>query len=143
MSLGRFDPSGESAEPLAEINTTPMVDVMLVLLVIFIVTAPLLTPAIRMDLPRAEGRSAPQEASAVQLSIDAQGRVYWDGIALASDDALARRMSEAAASTPPPGLQVRADREVRYERLAVILATAQRAGLNRLAFITEPQDKRR
>lgn len=143
MSLGRFDPSQDASEPLAEINTTPMVDVMLVLLVIFIVTAPLLTPAIRLDLPRAEGRTQTQEPVTVQLSLDAQGRVYWDGVALDSDEALAQRMAEAAARTPPPGLQVRADREVRYERLAVLLASAQNAGLSRLAFITEPQDKRR
>lgn len=143
MSLGRFDSSQEASEPLAEINTTPMVDVMLVLLVIFIVTAPLLTPAIRLDLPRAEGRAQTQEPVTVQLSLDAQGRVYWDGVVLDSDEALAQRMAEAAALSPAPGLQVRADREVRYERLAVLLASAQNAGLSRLAFITEPQDKRR
>jgi biopolymer transport protein ExbD len=143
VSLGRFDPSQEAIEPLAEINTTPMVDVMLVLLVIFIVTAPLLTPAIRLDLPRAEGLTQGTVPVAVQLSLDARGQVYWDGEALDSDDALAKRMTEAAAQNPPPALQVRADRDVRYERLAVVLASAQNAGLSRLAFVTEPQDKRR
>ena len=143
MSLGRFDPSQVASEPLAEINTTPMVDVMLVLLVIFIVTAPLLTPAIRLDLPRAEASAQAQEPVTVQLSLDAQGRVYWDGVGLDSDAALEERMAEAASQRPVPGLQVRADREVRYERLAVVLASAQNAGLNRLAFITEPQNKRR
>lgn len=142
MSLGRFESSDDHSAPLAEINTTPMVDVMLVLLVIFIVTAPLLTPSIRLELPRAESRSTPQEAMTVQLAIDARGQVYWDGTPLDTDEALIQRMTDAAGQTPPPGLQIRADREVRYERLAIVMAAAQAAGLNRLAFVTEPKTQR-
>ncbi|MFZ9406247.1 MAG: ExbD/TolR family protein [Burkholderiaceae bacterium] len=140
MSLGRFGADDEPSSPMAEINTTPMVDVMLVLLVIFIVTAPLLTPAIRLDLPRAEGRAGLAAETTVLLAIDAQGRVYWDGEALGSDEALAERMRQAAQTETPPSLQVRADREVRYERLAIVMAAAQQAGLSKLAFVTAPAD---
>jgi biopolymer transport protein ExbD len=140
MSLGRFGSQEEPSAPMAEINTTPMVDVMLVLLVIFIVTAPLLTPAIRLDLPRAEGQAGQAADATVLLAIDAQGKVFWDGEALESDEALGERMRQAAKVDPLPSLQVRADREVRYERLAIVMAAAQQAGLSRLAFVTAPTD---
>jgi biopolymer transport protein ExbD len=142
MSLGRFGHDEEPSSPMAEINTTPMVDVMLVLLVIFIVTAPLLTPAIRLDLPRAQGRAGQAAESTVLLAIDAQGQVYWDGEALDSDEALGERMRQAAQTESLPSLQVRADREVRYERLAIVMAAAQQAGLSKLAFVTAPTDAR-
>ena len=138
MSLGRFGIDAEPSAPMAEINTTPMVDVMLVLLVIFIVTAPLLTPAIPLDLPRVQAQAGLASESVVKLSIDARGQIYWDGALLATDETLRERMQQAAAAEPTTALQIRADREVRYERLAVVMAAAQQAGLARLAFVTDP-----
>lgn len=137
MSLGRFGIDAEPSAPLAEINTTPMVDVMLVLLVIFIVTGPLLTPVIPLDLPRVQAQAGPASESVVKLSIDARGQIYWDGALLATDETLRERMQQAASAEPAPALQIRADREVRYERLAVLMSAAQQAGLARLAFVTE------
>jgi biopolymer transport protein ExbD len=143
MSLGRFGTNTEPSEPMAEINTTPMVDVMLVLLVIFIVTAPLLTPAIPLDLPRVQAQAGLASEAVVKLSIDARGQVYWDGTLLPTEEALRERLQQAAAGESAPALQIRADREVRYERLAIVMAAAQQAGLARLAFVTDPDPAQR
>ena len=123
---------------MAEINTTPLVDVMLVLLVIFIITAPLLTHAIRLDLPQASAEPAAETPETVALSIDASGGLYWNNEPVAGIDALAQRLAEAAAKTPPPDLHVRADRETRYQWIAEVMSAAQRAGISGIAFVTDP-----
>jgi len=143
MSLGRFGTDAEPSGLMAEINTTPMVDVMLVLLVIFIVTAPLLTPSIALDLPRVQAPSSPANEAVVNLSLDARGQIYWEGTLLPTEEALRERLQQAAAGESAPALQIRADREVRYERLAIVMAAAQQAGLARLAFVTDPDPAQR
>jgi len=139
MSLGRIGTESEPSAPMAEINTTPMVDVMLVLLVIFIVTAPLLTPSIKLDLPQVQARAGLADNAVVNLAIDARGQIYWDGALLETEDQLRERLQQAAGAQPTPAMQIRADREVRYEQLAVVMAAAQQAGLTRLAFVTDPE----
>lgn len=136
MAMGSFGRHGHNA-PNAEINTTPLVDVMLVLLVIFILTAPLFTHTVKLDLPQASAQPDPEPPPAVTLSLDGEGHLYWDNRAL-SDDELAAKFAETAAREPVPELQLRADRETRYQRLAEIMAAAQQAGLKRIGFITEP-----
>lgn len=143
MSFGSFGDSSSGAgpaspAPMAEINTTPLVDVMLVLLVIFIVTAPLLTHGIRIDLPKAAATAAPEEPRTVVLAIDAEGRAYWNDEPVADPD-LPRLMAEAAGTEPQPELHLRADQGTRYQRLAEIMAMARNAGLSRLGFVTEPR----
>ncbi len=123
--------------PMAEINVTPLVDVMLVLLVIFIITAPLLARALKLDLPQAEAPPAVVQPQTIQLVVDAAGAMRWNGEPIGSDE-LAARLAKAAAQSPQPEVHLGADRAVRYEHVAAVLAAAQKAGLKQLAFVTEP-----
>lgn len=137
-SFGGFERPEASRRIMADINVTPLVDVMLVLLVIFIITAPLLSYAIRLDLPKESAPATDAAAPSVALSIDAEGRLYWNNDAL-SDDELRARVAAAARLPDPPELQLRADKATRYERVAFVLAVAQQAGLSRLGFVTDPE----
>lgn len=140
MSFGNFqDQSGGSthSQPMAEINTTPLVDVMLVLLVIFIVTAPLLTHGIRIDLPKARSGASPEQPETVTLALDRDGRLYWNEEPI-SEAELSGRMALAARRDPQPELHLRADLNTRYQRLAEVMAMARNAGLSRLGFVTDP-----
>ena len=137
MTFGGFDESRHAA-PMAEINVTPMVDVMLVLLVIFILAAPLFTHGLRLDLPGAASAPLPAPPATVVLSIDAAGKLFWNDDAIAPG-ALATRMATAAAQTPQPDLQLRADRATRYEVIAEVLSTAQANNLLKIGFVTEPK----
>jgi biopolymer transport protein ExbD len=143
MGIGQFSSSrsnqGDNRHmlPMSDINVTPMVDVMLVLLVIFIITAPLLTHAIKLDLPKTQAAEAPAQAQAITLSFDAQGRLYWDQDALPLSQ-LEARLQQAASRQPQPELQLRADKGTRYEIIAQVMAAAQAQGLTRIGFVTEP-----
>jgi biopolymer transport protein ExbD len=136
MAFGGFDNNRQGA-PMADINVTPMVDVMLVLLVIFIITAPLFTHAVKLDLPSAQSAPAPEKPETVTLSINAAGEVFWNDGPVAQAD-LPTRMAEAAKKQPPPELQLRADKSTRYEVIAQVMAAAQNNGLSKLGFVTEP-----
>jgi biopolymer transport protein ExbD len=137
MAFGGFERQPGPSQPMAEINVTPLVDVMLVLLVIFIITAPLLSYAIKLDLPNDPAPAAEPAPATIRLSIDAAGAVYWDGDPLA-DGELTRRMAAAAKAATLPEVHVRADKATRYERIAFVLSTAQQAGLAKIGFVTEP-----
>ncbi|MCL4747880.1 MAG: biopolymer transporter ExbD [Burkholderiaceae bacterium] len=139
MAFGGFDQRGAS-QPMSEINTTPLVDVMLVLLVIFIITAPLLTHSIKLDLPNAQASASADKPETVTLSIDASGAIYWNDVAVADEFVLAQRFAQAAARLPQPELHLRADRETRYQRIAEVMSAAQRAGIARIGFVTDPRD---
>ena len=136
MAFGGFD-KHRSAAPMAEINMTPLIDVMLVLLVIFIITAPLFTHAIRLDLPKAVSAPAPQTPQTITLSIDDASRLYWDGKALTLDD-LRARLIQAGKAAQPPELHLRASRATRYDVIAQVMSAAQQAGVDRIGFVTEP-----
>lgn len=141
MAFGGFNDNRQPA-PMSEINVTPMVDVMLVLLVIFIITAPLFTHAIRLDLPSAAAVAAPEKPDTVTLSVDATGAIFWDnGAAPVTMDELNRRLASAAQKMPQPEIQLRADRSTRYEVIAQVMAAAQSSGLSRLGFVTDPNDQ--
>ena len=137
MAFGGFERQSGPSQPMAEINVTPLVDVMLVLLVIFIITAPLLSYAIKIDLPNDPAPAAEPAPATVKLSIDAAGTVYWDGEAVTDAD-LATRMATAAKAKTLPEIHVRADKATRYERIAFVLSSAQQAGLAKVGFVTEP-----
>jgi biopolymer transport protein ExbD len=137
MPFGGFERHGGTQQPMSEINVTPLVDVMLVLLVIFIITAPLLSYAIRLDLPNDPAPAADVVPATVRLSIDASGQVYWASDVV-SDDEVRVRLATAARQSPLPELNLRADKATRYERIAFVLSTAQQAGLARIGFVTEP-----
>lgn len=138
MSFGSFDEGGKT-QPMAEINTTPLVDVMLVLLVIFIITAPLFQQAVPIDLPRVSSTKLDDKPKVIQLAIDADGRLYLNS-APAERDVVEAHFIAAAAGNPE--LHLRADRATRYERLAEIIAAAQRAGIVKIAFVTEAEPSR-
>ncbi len=136
MSFGRFN-QDKPAQPMSEINVTPMVDVMLVLLVIFIIGAPLFTHAIRLDLPAAEVTPAPQATQAIVIAIDGHGVTYWNETPIILDE-LSSRLSLAAQTMPQPELQLHADKATRYEAIAQVMAAAQNHGLTKIGFVTAP-----
>jgi biopolymer transport protein ExbD len=138
MAFGAFN-HHRNPGPMADINVTPMVDVMLVLLVIFILSAPMFTGAVQLELPKAQ---APAAASApvatVTLSIDGKGRIFWNNDPV-EQDGLETRLIEAARLDPQPVLQLRADKDTRYEVVAQVMAAAQSNGLTKLGFVTDPK----
>ena len=138
MAFGGFEQRGAS-QPMSEINTTPLVDVMLVLLVIFIITAPLLTHSIKLDLPNAQAPAGAEKPETITLSIDARGGLFWNNEPVADVPALAARFSEASKREPQPELHRRADRETRYQRIAEVMSAAQQAGLAKIGFVTDPK----
>ena len=121
---------------------TPLIDVMLVLVVIFIITAPLLTSAIRLDLPTANTASSDSGASRIMLSVDKSGQTFLDDHPVALTE-LAAELARASAADPDTELQLRADADVPYGRVVEIMGIAQAAGLGRIGFVAEPQDKDR
>jgi biopolymer transport protein ExbD len=124
-------------EVMNEINMTPLVDVMLVLLIIFIITVPVMKHAVTIELPRASSQPQDVKPETIRLSVDAQGRYFWNDEPM--DDApLAARLATQAARSPQPELHIRGDKAVRYERVAHVMAQVQRAGLKKIAFVTEP-----
>jgi biopolymer transport protein ExbD len=137
MPFGGFERHDAASPRMSEINVTPLVDVMLVLLVIFIITAPLLTYGIRLDLPNEAAPATPPEATTIRLSIDGSGQVFWEAEPV-TDEVLRERFVKSGAESNAPEVHLRADKETRYERIAFVLAAAQQAGLTKIGFITEP-----
>ena len=136
MAFGSFNPQRQPSM-MSDINVTPMVDVMLVLLIIFIITAPMLTHSVKLDLPQAQAQASAQQADTVSIAIDGKGAVYWNEEAV-GEDALAVLMADAALLDPQPELQLRADKNTRYEVVALVMAAAQSKGLTKLGFVTDP-----
>jgi biopolymer transport protein ExbD len=136
MAFGGFD-SGGDQKPMAEINMVPLIDVMLVLLVIFIITAPLLTHSVKIDLPKASSNPNITQPEHVQIGIRQDGRVFWNGVQAEKAD-LQQRMSQAATLDPQPEIHIRADRLVHYEKVAQVMSMAGKAGLKRIGFVTDP-----
>jgi len=126
--------------PMSEINTTPLVDVMLVLLVIFIITAPLLTHAVKIDLPQATSQPSPEKPDIIDIAIDGAGTMYWNDQAVTLEE-LNARLHEVADKDPQPELHIRADKETRYQVLAEVMAYAQNAGVQKLGFVSDPTPK--
>ncbi len=129
--------SSVNTAPMSEINTTPLVDVMLVLLVIFLITAPLLNQAIPIDLPRAESMYSPDDAKAVQLAIDGSGAVHINRIETPFDQLESALRNATDVSGQSLELHLRADRQTQYERVAQVMAAANRAGITKISFVTE------
>ncbi|MDP3876333.1 MAG: biopolymer transporter ExbD [Methylobacter sp.] len=137
MSSGGFSGDNHHSQPMAEINTTPMVDVMLVLLVIFIITAPLLTHAVKIDLPQAISQANQEKPDTVTLSINAEGKLFWNDTPFENAE-LVSRLTTEAQKTPQPELHLRAERITPYQKLAEIMSAAQSAGIVKIGFITDP-----
>ncbi|TDR04155.1 ExbD/TolR family protein [Paraburkholderia silvatlantica] len=120
-----------------EINMTPLVDVMLVLLIVFMVTIPVIRHAVKIDLPHASSQKEDTKPAQINISIEADGTVLWDGTQV-DDAALAQKIAAAAQTTPQPELHLNADRKVQYERVAQVMSAAQSGGLTKLGFVTDP-----
>lgn len=130
--------AGNHAAPMSEINTTPLVDVMLVLLVIFIITAPLLTHAVKIDLPQASSQPLPEKPEVISVAIDGTGNMYWNDAPIVQGE-LRVKLQQIADKKPQPELEIRADKETRYQILAEVMADAQNAGVTKLGFVSEPK----
>ncbi|MDP2007506.1 MAG: biopolymer transporter ExbD [Rubrivivax sp.] len=137
MAFASFD-RNRSQAPMAEINMVPLIDVMLVLLVIFIVTAPLLTHAVKLDLPRVSSQPNLPPPEKIDFAIDAAGQRYWNGEPV-TREAAALRFTRAGQQTPQAQVHLRADQATAYRAVAETLADATRAGLTRVGFVSEPK----
>ena len=131
-----FEAREDNDEVMSEINMTPLVDIMLVLLIIFIITVPVIQHAVKVELPRASSTRDRTPPENLQLSIDAQGRLFLGKQAVAAD-ALQERLHEQAVREPQPPLYIRGDKQVPYEHVAQAMSAAQRAGLRQIGFVTE------
>ena len=134
MAFGTQD---ESDEVMNEINMTPLVDVMLVLLIIFIITVPVMKHSVNVDLPRATNQPENIKPETVRLTVAADGKYFWNERQVTEDE-LYPLLQVEAAKEPQPDLHIRGDKEVRYERVAQAMAAAQRAGVRKIGFVTEP-----
>jgi len=134
MAIGTQD---DSDEVMSEINMIPFIDVMLVLLIIFIITVPVIKHAVNIELPQASVAKVQDKPDNIRLAVDAQGQYFWNDQPV-DDVAFAQRLAQAAAQEPQPELHIRGDKAVRYERVAQAMAAAQKAGVRKIGFITEP-----
>jgi biopolymer transport protein ExbD len=137
MAFASFDNRGGNA-PVSDINMVPLIDVMLVLLVIFIVTAPLLTHAVKLDLPKVSSQANQLRPDKIEFAIDGAGQRFWNGEPVARDEA-ARRFVTEGKKQPQPEVHLRADQAVAYRAVAETLADASKAGLSKIGFVSEPE----
>jgi len=135
MGFGRLERTS-GPQPMSEINMTPLIDVMLVLVVIFIITAPLLASSIKLDLPKSDAAKAGDAPQSVMLVIDKAGQTYLDDKAVQPDE-LARKLAQIAGQNPETEVQLRADEAVPYGRVVEAMGAAQKAGLNRIGFVAD------
>jgi biopolymer transport protein ExbD len=134
MAFGTQD---DADEVMNEINMTPLVDVMLVLLIIFIITVPVMKHAVPVDLPRASNEREVVKPETIRLSVTADGKYHWNESSI-SDEELEPRLQAEARKDPQPDLHIRGDKDVRYERVAQAMSAAQRAGVRKIGFVTDP-----
>jgi len=128
---------GSSDEPMLDINTTPLIDVMLVLLIMFIVTIPIMTHAVKLDMPRPNPNAVepPLPPEIIELEVDFDGTLYWNTTPVDNFGTLERYFSIEAQKDPQPELHIRANKRAKYDNIAKVLALAQRQGLNKIGFV--------
>jgi len=137
MAFGSFDSKGAGSHTVSEINMVPLIDVMLVLLVIFIITAPLLAHSIRIDMPQVSAEQIQEDPKTIDLAIDADGKLFWDEKPVAMDE-LPGRFQVSAQDQPQPEIRIRADQNTRYDVLAKVMGAARKAGMGKIGFVTAP-----
>jgi biopolymer transport protein TolR len=137
MAFGRLERT-QASQPMSDINMTPLVDVMLVLVVIFIITAPLLASSVRLDLPATDAARPNDAPRFVTVALDAQGKLFLNDKPVTQAQ-LAGRLAESARQSPDTEVQLRADEKVPYGRIVEVMDAAQKAGLNRIGFVAEPR----
>jgi len=136
MNVGRA--GGDEDEVVSTINTTPLVDVMLVLLIIFLITIPVVTTSIPVTLPKERNEIRETKPENIVLSVDSVGRIYWNDLRIPTTNALIDRLKKIAVLTPQPEVQIRGDGGANYDSIGRIIYACQRAGIAKVGFITEP-----
>jgi biopolymer transport protein ExbD len=136
MSVGPS--SGEEATVMANINTTPLVDVMLVLLIIFLITIPVITKTVKVDLPRAVNIPTQTKPENITIAVDKNGNIYWNDRAIPNREELLAHVKTAAVVKPQPEVHIRADKDARYESVGRVIFALQLGGIVKVGFITEP-----
>jgi biopolymer transport protein ExbD len=136
MSIGSS--GGDEDQIVSAINTTPLVDVMLVLLIIFLITIPVVTTSIPVTLPKERNEIRETRPENITISVDAQGRIFWNDLNIKTNDALIERLKKIAVLVPQPEVQIRGDGTGRYEGVGRVIYACQRAGIAKVGFITEP-----
>ncbi len=139
MAFGRLQRPGAS-QPMSDINMTPLIDVMLVLLVIFIITAPLMSSSLRLDLPKTQGATPTDAPQFVTVAVNAQGQLFWGDDAVSADQ-LQAKVRSSAQRNPATEVQLRADQAVPFGRIAELIGLVQAGGLTRVGFVTETAAK--
>jgi biopolymer transport protein ExbD len=135
MSIGGLD---DEDKPMSEINTTPLVDVMLVLLILFLITIPVITQSVKVDLPKAANIPTATKPENINIAVDIEGNVYWNTALVPDQDALLERIKTVAVMDPQPEIHVRGDRGTAYEHIGRVIVICQRGGISKVGFITEP-----
>jgi biopolymer transport protein ExbD len=138
MSISTGGGPGEDEEPLSAINTTPLVDVMLVLLIIFLITVPVITQSVKVDLPKAANIPTQTKPENVNIAVDADGNVFWNTGLVPTPEALLERLKAVAVMDPQPEIHVRGDKHTKYENIGRVIVLCQRSGIQKVGFITEP-----
>jgi biopolymer transport protein ExbD len=138
MSMNVGPPDGGGDETISTINTTPLVDVMLVLLIIFLITIPVVTTSIPVQLPKERNEIRETKPENIVISVDATGRIFWNDLRIQSTAALIERLKKVAVLTPQPEVQIRGDGNGRYDGVGRVIYACQRAGIAKVGFITEP-----
>ena len=128
----------EDDKPMSEINTTPLVDVMLVLLILFLITIPVITQSVKVDLPKAANIPTQTKPENINIAVDAEGNVFWNTAMVPNQDALLERIKQVAVMDPQPEIHVRGDRATAYEHIGRVIVICQRGGISKVGFITEP-----
>jgi biopolymer transport protein ExbD len=136
MSVGPA--SGDEDEAISTINTTPLVDVMLVLLIIFLITVPVVTTSIPVQLPKERNEIRETKPENITLSVDRQDRIYWNDLYIPNSNVLVDRLKRVSRLTPQPEVQIRGDGLANYEGVGKVIYACQRAGITKISFITEP-----
>jgi biopolymer transport protein ExbD len=131
-------PPDEEERAMSEINTTPLVDVMLVLLIVFMITIPVITHTVPVQLPDVENLPTQTKPENINISVNKDGQIYWNMSMVPDTNALLERLKTIAVMKPQPEVHVRADQQTRYEYVGRVILTAQRAGIQKVGFITEP-----
>ena len=137
MSMPSGDGDGEEGV-ISSINTTPLVDVMLVLLIIFLITIPVITKTVRLDLPKATNISTQTKPENITIAVDQRGNIYWKESIVPNQEALANLIRGAAVTVPQPEVHLRGDRNVRYEYVGRVILMLQKGGIQKVGFISEP-----
>ena len=137
MSVGS-DGLNDEEKPMSEINTTPLVDVMLVLLIIFLITVPVITQSVKVELPKAANIPTQTKPENINIAVDRDGNVYWNTARVPDQAALLDRIKTVAVMNPQPEIHVRGDKHTQYEAIGRVMVTCQRGGIQKIGFITEP-----